>query len=35
LQHVTFVLPDGTHVLGEEASVLAGGLLLDGIRGQR
>jgi hypothetical protein len=36
-RHVTFVLPDGTHVLGtwQEASALAAGLLLDGVREQR
>jgi len=35
--NVTVVLPDGTHVLGtwQEASALAAGLLLDGVRGQR
>jgi len=34
---VILLLPDGTHVLGswKEASALAGGLLLDGVRAQR
>lgn len=34
---VVMILPDGTHLLGswQEASALAGGLLLDAVRGQR